>query len=121
MREAANYVLAHIVWPSLAHNLGHNLLHIIWSWTTCLRKFGGAERLYTGGVQVSPLHSKHELCARVHVYKYRAVVQTLECASYESTAPLLVFVSGMNQLAASVGLTASFIGGFPVVAVSRST
>lgn len=120
MREAANYVLAHIAWPSLAHNLGHNLLHIIWSLTTCLRKFGGAERLYTGGVQASPLDSKHELCPRVHVYKYRAVVQTLEWASYESTAPLLGFVSGMNQLAAAVGLTASLLVDFLVVAVSRS-
>lgn len=63
MRDAANYVSAHIVWPHLAHNLFRviSCCHIIWRLTTCLRKFGGAERLYTGGVQVSLLHSKHSL------------------------------------------------------------
>lgn len=107
MREAANYASAHIAWPRTAHNLGHNLLSHNLELTACSRKLGGAERLYTFCVQASPLPSKHQLCARVHVCKYRAVVQTLDWATLGSIAPQLAFASSVDQktVAAAVGLS----------------
>lgn len=77
----------------------------------------------TGGPGfIAPLQALtkgHELCALVHVYKYRAVVQTLDYASHESTAPLLVFTfyctADQKSVAAAVRLTVPLLVDFLVV------
>jgi hypothetical protein len=116
MREAANYVWAHIVWSrsAFAHNLFRVITccHIIWSLIAWLRRLGGVQRLYTAlcpGFTAAVLSNR--LCASAHMYKCGTVVQTLEYASPAPTAPLLVFVSSVDRKSAAataaVGLSAS--------------